>query len=341
MCVEREDGSVGDHRAVPRRRHRPHVRQPRARWSRASSTRSADYPDMRYVLTLQETVAVMIGDGYARARHKTDPRAAPQHARARATRSGRCTRPIGGTRRWSSSAATPGSDTCRWTPRCRRPRRDGPAGDQVVDDGRRPAVAAARRSGERSRSPSTPPMGPVYVCLPADVLDAPHGRASRCRPRSPRRAVMPEPAWIERVAELLAGARRPMIFIGDGVAYSGAQAELARVAELLGAEVWGVDSGEVNMSYAHPLYQGMTGHMFGAHSLPDHEPRRRRPDRRHLRRARGVPRARRHLRAGAPRSSTSTSTRTRSPRTTGSTWASTADPSLTLGRRGRRARGGR
>ena len=61
---------------------------------------------------------------------------------------------------------------------------------------------------------------------------------------------------------------RPMIFIGDGVAYSGAEAELARVAEKLGAEVWGVDSGELNMSYAHPLYQGQTGHMFGASSLP-------------------------------------------------------------------------
>ena len=59
-----------------------------------------------------------------------------------------------------------------------------------------------------------------------------------------------------------------MILIGDGVAYSGAQAELTRVAELLGAEVWGVDSSEVNMSYAHPLYQGQPGHMFGAHSLP-------------------------------------------------------------------------
>ena len=59
-----------------------------------------------------------------------------------------------------------------------------------------------------------------------------------------------------------------MILIGDGVAYSGAGAELTRVAEILGAEVWGVDSGELNMSYAHPLYQGQTGHMFGPHSLP-------------------------------------------------------------------------
>ncbi|MEO1133795.1 MAG: thiamine pyrophosphate-dependent enzyme, partial [Cyanobacteria bacterium J06639_1] len=58
------------------------------------------------------------------------------------------------------------------------------------------------------------------------------------------------------------------IYVGDGVAYSGAQDELARVAELLGAEVRDADAGEVNMSYAHPLYQGGTGHMFGYKSRP-------------------------------------------------------------------------
>ena len=45
-----------------------------------------------------------------------------------------------------------------------------------------------------------------------------------------------------------------MIIVGDGVACSGAQAELTRVAELLGADVWGADAGEVNMTLRHPLY---------------------------------------------------------------------------------------
>ncbi len=71
-----------------------------------------------------------------------------------------------------------------------------------------------------------------------------------------------------QAAEMLLSAKKPMIFIGDGVAYSGAQAELVQVAELLGAEVWEADSGELNMPYDHPLYQGMTGHMFGKNSLP-------------------------------------------------------------------------
>jgi benzoylformate decarboxylase len=43
---------------------------------------------------------------------------------------------------------------------------------------------------------------------------------------------------------------------------------LTQVAVALGAEVWAADSGEVNMAYDHPLYQGMTGHMFGYESLP-------------------------------------------------------------------------
>ena len=47
---------------------------------------------------------------------------------------------------------------------------------------------------------------------------------------------------------MLAKAKKPMIFAGDGVAYSHAQAELTRVAELLGAEVWEADAGELNIS---------------------------------------------------------------------------------------------
>jgi benzoylformate decarboxylase len=113
----------------------------------------------------------------------------------------------------------------------------------------------------------TPPMGPVYVCLPQDILDAPIVEA--VRPTSfPSTRVVPDAASLQAVATILAQAHTPIIFVGDGVAYSGAQTELARVAELLGAEVWEADAGEVNMSYAHPLYQGMTGHMFGYHSRP-------------------------------------------------------------------------
>src|SRR5206468_11508101 len=58
----------------------------------------------------------------------------------------------------------------------------------------------------------------------------------------------------------------PIVITGDGIAASGAQAELTRVAELLGAAVWGANFSEVNMDSEHPLFRGQLGHMFGDHS---------------------------------------------------------------------------
>jgi benzoylformate decarboxylase len=108
----------------------------------------------------------------------------------------------------------------------------------------------------------TPPRGPVFVALPMDVLDA--ETAEPAVPSTiPSRAVVPVPAELERAARALRGAARPIVLMGDGVSVSGAQPELTRVAELLAAPVWGVDSSELNIDTTHPLYRGQLGHMFG------------------------------------------------------------------------------
>lgn len=108
----------------------------------------------------------------------------------------------------------------------------------------------------------TPPCGPVFVNLPMDVLDQPNEEEVRpsCRPIT--RCSPPENLMRE-IAQALRGASRPMIVMGDGVAASGAQEEMERVATLLGAEVWGANSSEVNIRAASPLYCGPLGHMFG------------------------------------------------------------------------------
>jgi benzoylformate decarboxylase len=112
---------------------------------------------------------------------------------------------------------------------------------------------------------ATPPMGPVFVALPADVLDAPNDEP--VEPTVvPHTRVAPEPALVDEAARLLLGAQRPMIVMGDGVAASGAQPELTRVAEALGAVVWGANASEVNIDERHPLFRGHLGHMFGPHS---------------------------------------------------------------------------
>lgn len=111
----------------------------------------------------------------------------------------------------------------------------------------------------------TPPRGPVFVALPMDVLD--ELNSEPVLPAAvPLTDVAPSPASVGRAAALLARAERPVVLIGDGVALSGAQAELAAVAELLGADVYEVDSSEVNIAASHPLRRGQTGHMFGPHS---------------------------------------------------------------------------
>jgi thiamine pyrophosphate-dependent acetolactate synthase large subunit-like protein len=112
---------------------------------------------------------------------------------------------------------------------------------------------------------ATPPTGPTFVGLPMDVLDAPNDEPAV--PTSfPSLRAAPEPSAIAALARLLAAAERPLLLIGDGIARSGAQPELTRLAERLGALVWGVNSSEVNIDATHPLYRGLTGHMFGKDS---------------------------------------------------------------------------
>jgi benzoylformate decarboxylase len=108
----------------------------------------------------------------------------------------------------------------------------------------------------------TAPFGPVFVNLPMDVLDEPNDEEVRPSCHLDTRA-NPSEEVLNEIVEALRGAARPMIVMGDGIAFSGAQSQLDRVAALLGAEVWGANSSEVNLSPASPLYGGSLGHMFG------------------------------------------------------------------------------
>jgi benzoylformate decarboxylase len=100
------------------------------------------------------------------------------------------------------------------------------------------------------------PTGPVFLSLPADVLNAEGeielGRPTRVAPRH-----RGDRAAVEAAADLLARAERPLIMAGDAVAASDAHAELVAVAELLGATVYaeGVPS-TASFPASHPLFRG-------------------------------------------------------------------------------------
>jgi thiamine pyrophosphate-dependent acetolactate synthase large subunit-like protein len=225
-----------------------------------------DYPQMKYILTLQESVAVMTADGYARATQR--PTLVQLHSSPGV---GNAIGALYQAKRGHSPLVVFGGDAgIKYMGLDAQMAADLVALAEPVTKWSTMVLhpsSLLRTVRRAAKIAGTPPMGPVYVCLPADVLDAP--AEEEARPTSfPSTRVVPERAAVEQMARWLAAAGHPMIFAGDGAAYSGAQAELTRVAELLGAEVWEADAGEVNISYEHPLYQGMTGHMFGFASLP-------------------------------------------------------------------------
>jgi thiamine pyrophosphate-dependent acetolactate synthase large subunit-like protein len=111
----------------------------------------------------------------------------------------------------------------------------------------------------------TPPRGPVFLAVPQDILDAANDETV-VPTVFPSTRVAPEPALIAAAAAMLRGARSPVILIGDGVSHADAGNEVAMLAEVLGAGVWGAMASELIVPWDHPLYCGLTGHMFGADS---------------------------------------------------------------------------
>jgi benzoylformate decarboxylase len=220
-----------------------------------------DTSDTAYVLALHEGVAVAMADGYARASGR--PAVVQLHSSAglgnavgmlyQALRGGSPLVALAGEAglRYDAMDAQMAADlvamaapVTKYATRVVHP-------DSVLRVLRR-AVKIA----------STPPRGPVLVVLPADVLEELTGEPAVPTPVPVTRSV-PDPATTREAADLLLAGERPLILMGDGVAVSGAQRELTEVAELLGAPVWGVNSSEVNMDAAHPLFAGALGHMTG------------------------------------------------------------------------------
>jgi benzoylformate decarboxylase len=101
-----------------------------------------------------------------------------------------------------------------------------------------------------------PPTGPVFLSLPADVLQA-EGEVELGAPTRVGSRIRADRDAVVQAAEILAGAARPLLIAGDAVAQSRAHAELVALAELLGAPVYaeGVAS-TASFPASHPLFRG-------------------------------------------------------------------------------------
>ena len=101
-----------------------------------------------------------------------------------------------------------------------------------------------------------PPTGPVFLSLPGDILKA-EGELDLLAPTRVAPRLRGDPAAVEEAAAVLAQAQRPLIMAGDAVAQGNAHAELAELAELLGAPVYTefVPS-TASFPSSHPLFRG-------------------------------------------------------------------------------------
>jgi benzoylformate decarboxylase len=108
------------------------------------------------------------------------------------------------------------------------------------------------------REATTPPTGPVYLSISAELLnreglEAQIGEGAHYQIERPGPA---RPATIEAIARRLGEAQCPVLMFGDDVWREGAQAEAVRLAEVLEAPVFTSRQIFANFPTRHPLFCG-------------------------------------------------------------------------------------
>jgi len=219
---------------------------------------------LKYILCYQESIAVMAADGYARATgraglvqiHSTPGLANSLGAIWEAKKGNSPLVVLGGKSglRYLPMEAHMSGDVVGLA-------RPVTKWSGMVTD----AASTLRMLHRAFQIACTPPRGPVYLCLPMDVLDQPCTEAVRPT-HVPSTRTAPSEQLVCQAAEMLLAAKQPRIFVGDGVVASEAEQALQKVAEILGAPVWSVHQGDLPMDMDHPLFQGFTGRMFGSQS---------------------------------------------------------------------------
>jgi acetolactate synthase I/II/III large subunit len=105
---------------------------------------------------------------------------------------------------------------------------------------------------------TSPPMGPVYLSLPREVLCAELDEV--VLPEMPRQRhtapSVPAPAAIEEAADLLARARRPLVITQRAGAFADGFAALERFAERCALPVVEFWPSRISLSATHPMHAG-------------------------------------------------------------------------------------
>ena len=210
-----------------------------------------EYPDLEYLMVVQEGVAIGMAEGYARASgevgfvslHIDNGLANGFSLMIDQLRTGSPVVITAGNKdiRHVSNNRSDLADMARpfakWSAEVTHP-------EQV------PAIM--RRAFQEAR---TPPTGPVFVALAGNAMD--DYAEIDFEPSSeiygePR----PEPAAVENTSKVLAKASNPLMIVGDRVFTSGGVDAAASLADTIGARVFGHVAGHTAFPTDHPLWCG-------------------------------------------------------------------------------------
>ena len=214
-----------------------------------------DYSQVQYILALQESIAVGVADGYARASGR--PAFVQLHitpglgnAMGMLYNSYRTRTPLvvyagNHPQRGNSQEPILAGDLVRLAE---------PLTKWAVEAQDASEIPLLLRRAFKTAA--TPPRGPVFLSVPANVMDEESDSDIVARTPADMRAHA-DPEAIDRVAQALLNARMPIMICGDGVADSGGQDELVQLAELTGAAVHSTFSAELPFPSQHPQYAGL------------------------------------------------------------------------------------
>ncbi len=211
-----------------------------------------NYPDIRYMLAVQEGAAMGMADAYAR--YRGEPafvnlhietglangvsllaNAAEGNTPLVLTSANKDIRKLAEGR---TDLVEMVSQFCKWSAEVTHP-------EQV------PSVM--RRAFSEAK---TPPMGPVYVAFSANALDD-EADVEIVPSHKTYTRVSPDVSAIDAAAHILADAENPVLIVGDRVGQSDGADAAVRLAETLGAKVYASFFSQVNFPTSHPQFLGL------------------------------------------------------------------------------------
>lgn len=211
-----------------------------------------DYPELNYILTTQEGVAIGMADAYARCTGK--PAFVNLHIDSglangvslltNAYEAGTPLVLTSGNKdvrklvEGKSDLVEMVRQFTKWSIEVSHP-------DQVP--------GAIRRAFNEAK---TPPTGPTYISFAANSLDDETEVDIKPSQKGFFRT-RPDSAAIDEASNILASAESPVLIVGDRVARSGAVEEAVKLAELTGAKVYATQYSQMNFPTSHPQYLGM------------------------------------------------------------------------------------